>query len=220
MSLIADYLPDDANTPVLFKFGTDDIPIMILSVQAQESMKSLYKILDDRVASPLSRIKGVGTVSISGAPEREIQVYCDPYKLEAYNLTVEGIAATKAYENRNTPGGNLTLARNPDNTQCMENQGSPQIENIHWVIQGRKLSERCAVWKTPSRKDPGDLIEEYREEYRNSEAGGSNTVQICQKVLKGSGIEKNSIHIKIGVVTAFRQHHRIINSLIETILIP
>ncbi|MFA5277788.1 MAG: efflux RND transporter permease subunit, partial [Bacteroidales bacterium] len=77
LNLIADYLPDDANTPVIFKFGTDDIPVMILSVQARESMNGLYKILDDRVASPLSRIKGVGTVSISGAPVREIQVYCD-----------------------------------------------------------------------------------------------------------------------------------------------
>ena len=66
LNLIADYLPDDANTPVIFKFRTDDIPVMILSVQARESMNGLYKILDDRVASPLSRIKGVGTVSISG----------------------------------------------------------------------------------------------------------------------------------------------------------
>ncbi|MGI6293614.1 MAG: efflux RND transporter permease subunit, partial [Bacteroidales bacterium] len=64
LSLIADFLPDDANTPVIFKFGTDDMPIMILSVQAEESMNGLYKILDDRVASPLGRIKGVGTVSI------------------------------------------------------------------------------------------------------------------------------------------------------------
>ena len=44
---------------------------MILSVQADESMSGLYKILDDRVASPLGRIKGVGTVSISGTPKEK-----------------------------------------------------------------------------------------------------------------------------------------------------
>ena len=54
------------------------IPIVLLSVQANESQSALYKILDDRVVNPLARIPGVGTVSISGAPQREIQVYCDP----------------------------------------------------------------------------------------------------------------------------------------------
>ena len=31
-------LPDGATTPILFKFGTEDIPILILSVTADESM--------------------------------------------------------------------------------------------------------------------------------------------------------------------------------------
>ena len=93
IDMIRSTLPDNAGTPVLFKFGTDDIPIVILSVTAEESMPGLYKILDDKVANPLKRISGVGAVSISGAPEREIQVYCDPAKLEAYNLTVEAISS-------------------------------------------------------------------------------------------------------------------------------
>ena len=59
-------LPDGATTPILFKFGTEDIPILILSVTADESMSGLYKILDDNVATPLARVSGVGTVSISG----------------------------------------------------------------------------------------------------------------------------------------------------------
>ena len=133
LNLIADYLPDDANTPVIFKFGTDDIPVMILSVQARESMNGLYKILDDRVASPLSRIKGVGTVSISGAPVREIQVYCDPLKLEGYNLTVEGIASTIAYENRNTPGGNLDIG-SETLTIRMEGEFQDPREMEHIII--------------------------------------------------------------------------------------
>ena len=88
MDLVESELPDNVENPILFKFGTEDIPILILSVTAKESMPALYKILDDKVANPLKRISGVGAVSISGAPEREIQVYCDPHKLEAYGLTI------------------------------------------------------------------------------------------------------------------------------------
>ena len=36
LDLITSYLPDDAETPVLFKFSTDMIPIVLLSVEAKE----------------------------------------------------------------------------------------------------------------------------------------------------------------------------------------
>mgnify|MGYP003461813309 FL=1 len=68
LDMVSSMLPDDANTPFLFKFSVDDMPILMLSVQSGASTNALYKILDDRVVSPLSRVGGVGTVSISGAP--------------------------------------------------------------------------------------------------------------------------------------------------------
>ena len=102
LDMVKSELPDEAENPIIFKFSSDMIPIVLLSVQANESMPALYKILDDNVASPLARISGVGSVSISGAPEREIQVYVDPVKLEAYNLSIEAISSVIGAENRNT----------------------------------------------------------------------------------------------------------------------
>src|SRR5574344_1940454 len=81
LEMVKSSLPDDSDTPIIFKFGADDIPILLLSVTARESMPGLYKILDDKVSNPLARIGGVGTVSVSGVPEREIKVYVDPYKI-------------------------------------------------------------------------------------------------------------------------------------------
>ena len=57
IDMIRSTLPDNAGTPVLFKFGTDDIPIVILSVTAEESMPGLYKILDDKVANPSGKYR-------------------------------------------------------------------------------------------------------------------------------------------------------------------
>ena len=56
LDMVKSYLPDDAENPVIFKFSTDMIPIMLLSVQAEESMPGLYKILDENVANPLARV--------------------------------------------------------------------------------------------------------------------------------------------------------------------
>ena len=83
LDMVSQTLPDGASTPFLRKFSMDDMPIMIISATADESFNGLDRILDDRVTTPLARVDGVGTVTVIGAPDREIQVYCDPSKLEA-----------------------------------------------------------------------------------------------------------------------------------------
>ncbi|MBR6538799.1 MAG: efflux RND transporter permease subunit, partial [Bacteroides sp.] len=130
LDMVTSVLPDGVTTPIIFKFSTDMIPILMLSVQAEESQPALYKILDDVVANPLARVPGVGTVSVVGAPKREINVYCDPNKLDAYNLTIETISSLIGSENRNIPGGTFDVGNNTyplrvegefDDPQEMEN---------------------------------------------------------------------------------------------------
>ncbi len=133
LDMVASSLPDDANNPIIFKFSTDMIPIMMLSVTAEskESQEALYKLLDDNVVNPLARIDGVGTVSISGAPEREINVYMDPEKMEAYNISVEAVSAAIGAENRNIPGGTFDIG---NNTYALRVEGEfddpREMENI------------------------------------------------------------------------------------------
>ena len=112
LDMVASALPDDANSPIIFKFSADMIPILMLSVKAEESLPALYKILDDNIANPLARIDGVGTVSITGAPKREINIYMDPAKMEAYNIPVETVSSVIAGENRNVPGGSFDIGSN------------------------------------------------------------------------------------------------------------
>ncbi|MCQ2169825.1 MAG: efflux RND transporter permease subunit, partial [Bacteroidales bacterium] len=109
LDMVNSVLPDGVSLPVIFKFSADDMPIMLLSATARESAAGLDKILDDKLATPLARVSGVGTVSISGAPTREIKVYCDPNKLQAYNLSVSTVSSIIASENRNLPSGNIDI---------------------------------------------------------------------------------------------------------------
>ena len=133
LDMVASSLPDDANNPIIFKFSTDMIPIMMISAKAEskESQEALYKLLDDNVVNPLARIDGVGTVSISGAPEREINVYMDPEKMEAYNISVEAVSAAIGAENRNIPGGTFDVG---NNTYALRVEGEfddpREMENI------------------------------------------------------------------------------------------
>ncbi len=107
--LVSMALPGHASDPRRFQFSADDMPVLILSATADESLPGLDKILDDKVATPLARVSGVGSVTINGAPTREIKVYCDPNKLQAYGLSIATISQIIGLENRNIPSGNIDI---------------------------------------------------------------------------------------------------------------
>ncbi len=226
LDMVSSQMPDDAETPIIFKFSTDMIPIVMLSVQAQESQSALYKILDDRVVNPLARIPGVGTVSISGAPQREIQVYCDPVKLEAYNLSIETISNVIGMENRNVPGGNFDIG---NETYSLRVEGefddSRQLANI---VVG--TYNGASVYLRDVAQIVDTVEERAQQTYNNGVQGamiivqkqsGANSVEISRKVAEAlPRLQKNlPSDVKIGVIVDTSDNIlNTIDSLTETVL--
>ncbi|KAA6346156.1 Multidrug resistance protein MdtC [termite gut metagenome] len=226
LDMISSAMPDETETPVIFKFSTDMIPIILLSVQAQESQAALYKILDDNVANPLARIPGVGTVSISGAPKREIQVYCDPNKLEAYNLTIESISSILGAENMNIPGGNFDIGTE---TYALRVQGEfkdpKQMENA--VVGTRNNAN---IYLRDVAKVIDTVEERAQEAYTNGQRGamiivqkqsGANSVNIAKQVMSSLPKLQKSLpsDVKLGVIMDTSDNIlNTIDSLTETVL--
>ena len=226
LDMVKSTLPDDAENPIIFKFSTDMIPICILSVQAKESMAGLYKILDDNVANPLARVDGVGSVSISGAPKREIHVYVDPTRLEAYNLSVEQIASVIGAENRNVPGGSFDIG---SNTYAMRVQAEfDDTDQLRIIPVG--TYEGRTVYLSDVARVEDSLEERTQHSYIDGEEGaiiviqkqsGANSVQISEKVQAMlPQLQKNlPSDIKIGVVVDTSDNIRnTIDSLVETVM--
>lgn len=226
LDMVSNSLPDDANTPFIFKFSTDMIPILLLSVEADESTPGLYKILDDLVANPLARVDGVGSVSVGGAPEREIHVYVDPIRLEAYNLSVEGIASIIGAENRNIPGGSFDIG---NETYSLRVQGefsdAKQMENI---VVG--TSGGASIYLRDVARIDDSVQERAQKTFNNNVQGGmivvqkqsgANSVQISKKVKDMlPGIQKTlPSDVKLGVIVDTSDNIiNTINSLTETVL--
>ena len=187
LDMVASSLPDDANNPIIFKFSTDMIPIMMLSVKAEESQAALYKILDDNVVNPLARIDGVGTVSISGAPEREINVYMDPAKMEAYNIPVEAVSAAIGAENRNIPGGTFDVG---NNTYALRVEGEfSDPREMYNIVVGNHNGVNIFLKDVATIHD--NVQERAQETYTDGQQGamiivqkqsGGNSVAISQAV--------------------------------------
>lgn len=227
LDMISSTLPDQASTPVIFKFSADDMPILILSATADESLPGLDKILDDKVTTPLSRVKGVGTVSVSGAPTREIQVYCDPDKMQAYGLSIAAVSNIIAAENRNIPSGSIDIGSETFSLRIQKEFKDPSellnivlayrngnavyLRDVATVNDGQQEKEQQAV--TNGRRSAQIVIQKQT---------GANTVDVINGVFKEMKSIEPTLPSDIHIETVIDSSSNIINSinsLKETIII-
>ena len=227
LDMVNSVLPDGATLPLIFKFSADDMPIMIMAATANESLAALEKILDDKVATPLARVSGVGTVSIAGAPKREIQVYCDPNKLEAYGLTISQISSLIAAENRNVPSGSIDIGSNAYSLR-VEKEFTAAEQMLDIVVG---YSQGKTIYLRDVARVVDGLEEKYQESYINGIQGAqiiiqkqadANTVNVIKGVKKElKNIQKN-LPSDIEITTVVDSSDNILNtldSLKETILV-
>ena len=227
LGMVNAQLPDGVSTPVIFKFSADDMPIFIMSATADQSLPALEKILEDRVATVLARVSGVGTVSVMGAPQREIQVYCDPNKLEAYGLSVPVISNIIASENRNIPSGTLDVGSNTYALRVEKEFKSP--DELLDIVVGYNAGN--AVYLKDVAKVVDGPQEKQQESYTNDIQGaqiivqkqsGANSVDVIEDVKIELEKIKNDLPSDIAITTVMDGSSTIknsIKSLMNTILI-
>ena len=226
LDMVTSALPDEVNTPIIFKFSTDMIPILMLSVQAEDSRPALYKILDDAVVNPLARVPGVGTVSIVGAPKREINIYCDPNKLDAYNLSIETISSIIGSENRNIPGGTFDVGSDTYSLRVEGEFDDPkEMENI---IVGSHNG--AAVYLRDVATVIDSIEERAQRTFNNGKEGaiiivqkqsGGNSVDISNRVMAMLPDLQKTLpsDVKLGIIVNTSDNIlNTINSLAETIM--
>ncbi|MBR6589422.1 MAG: efflux RND transporter permease subunit, partial [Bacteroidaceae bacterium] len=225
LDMVSSALPDEVNNPIIFKFSADMMPILLLSVQAEESQGALYKILDDNVANPLARIPGVGSVSIAGAPQREVNIYCDPSRLEAYGLTVEAISALIGAENRNIPGGTFDIGNSTYSLRVEGEFADPkEMENL--VIGSRNGAN---IYLRDVARVVDGVQERAQKTFTNGKQGariivqkqsGGNSVAISQAVMDQlPDLQKRlPSDVKLGIIVNTSDNiQNTIDSLVETI---
>jgi HAE1 family hydrophobic/amphiphilic exporter-1 len=107
LEMIEQFLPDDADDPLVFAFDPSMQPIVMLMVSGPYPLDELRRIADDEIGPRIARLPGVALAQADGGLEREIQVVLDPAKVTAFGLDVNQIVATVYRENTQVPGGRL-----------------------------------------------------------------------------------------------------------------
>ena len=219
-------LPDDAESPNMMKLDMSMMPVMFLTVTADESFPALEKLLEDKVVNPLNRIDGVGAVTVSGALTREIQVNLDPVKMEARNLTLEQIGQIIATANLNIPAGTMNIGTGSFSLRTEgELSNSTAVGNLVVSRPGTsivRLSEVATIKDTTREVTQEMLINGSRGvQLIVQKQSGANTVAIANAVLAElpnlCASLPNDVKIDVMVNTA-EFIEKSINSLSRTIL--
>ena len=188
VDMAKDSLPDDADTPTIFKFDSADMPILLIGVTAKESIEKLYDIIDDEVAQPLQRIEGVGAVNAFGGLQRQINIILSREKLSGYGLTLDDITKAIANENRTLPAGSLKISRTEYTIRVLGEFDDPmQIQEIPVLRNQGKL---LRIKDFAEVKDGFEEISQYVETMGRDgmmmivqKRTGANTVKVCSDVL-------------------------------------
>jgi HAE1 family hydrophobic/amphiphilic exporter-1 len=227
LEMVKASLPDGCSNPVIMKISTDMMPVTIFAATAKESSSALYKILDDGLVNPLNRINGVGSVSLSGIPQREIVINVDPQQLEAYNLTVEQIGSAISKENVNTPSGSIDIGSETYSLRIEgEMKESELLNNVIVANYGGKtifLKDVARVSDT--------VQEKAQESYVNGmssatvviqKQSGANSIDVMNKINAALPDIMKSLPKDIQLQEVMNTTDNIrnsVNSLIETIVL-
>lgn len=188
-------LPDDVETPMIFKFSTSWFPVVFLSATANENYPGLNKLIEQKIADPLKRIPGVGTVLMFGGPIRQIQINIDPKRLEAYNLSIQRIGQSLQAENITLPAGSIKMERMEYNIRIPgEFTDAKQISNI---VVGKSPTGSSLVYL----KDVAEVIDTLKERTINVRLNGGQGLQVI--VQKQSGA--NTVAVASAVNTKLEE---------------
>ena len=94
--------------PTYAKVNPADQPILTLAVTSKAmSLTQLQDIANNRLASKIAEVPGVGLVSPSGGNVPAIRVEADPQKLAAYGLNIDDLRTLLSYITLSQPKGNF-----------------------------------------------------------------------------------------------------------------
>jgi hydrophobic/amphiphilic exporter-1 (mainly G- bacteria), HAE1 family len=100
-------LPRDIDQPIIDKVDVDSAPILYLSLAAHRPIRDVTEFADKTLRREIESLPGVGQVTIVGGRARQVNLWMDPARLRAYNLTVAEVSRAVSNQNLQAPGGSV-----------------------------------------------------------------------------------------------------------------
>ncbi len=100
-------LPRDAQAPVVQRFDPAAAPILFVALSADgRDLREVARYAEDVLKPQLQLVSGVADIQVQGAPERQVQVLLDPFRLASYNLSAAQVVGAIQASALALPAGN------------------------------------------------------------------------------------------------------------------
>ena len=92
------------------RYDANATPIMTIALTHNEvkDMNELRKIAENYMRNDLVRVDGIADIQLNGQEQAIVEISTNPYMLEAFGLTADGIASQITAINQNVSGGTIT----------------------------------------------------------------------------------------------------------------
>ncbi len=233
LQLIVPDLPKGIDLPTVQKLDPDASPVIYFALKwPGKPIQEVTELADKRVRRHFESVNGVGQVAIVGGQKRQINVWLDPVRMRAVNVTSLDVQRTIGSQNLTMPGGRvdtgpeqLTLrilgrVEKPDQIGDLvvrqESGHSIRVRDVARVEDGGEEAQSAAILNgEPAvvlaiRKQSGsntvavvDAVKERLEDLKKTLPAGA-TVEM---VRDDSGVIRTSIdgvkeHLVLGAILA------------------
>ena len=187
-------LPTDLDPAIVSKVNPDDHPILMLAVSSSTMpIRDIMTYVQDHLKDQFATINGVGDIFLGGFVDRNLRVWVDADKLEAYQFTVQDVVDAVQAEHEEMPAGRIETPSKEFNVRVMGEAGTTkEFENLLIPKRSGQPVYRPIYLKEVATIEDGlaDVRRIARSNGRQAVAmgirkqRGANEVGVAQKVLK------------------------------------
>jgi multidrug efflux pump subunit AcrB len=123
-------LPPGTLPPVVLKFDASSLPVCLITLQGKGLNETQLKDLAQfQVRNQVANVKGASVPQPFGGTYRQIQVYVDPVKLEAYQLSLMDVVGAVNDSNLILPAGDVRIGNRDYNIYANSQVAAPSDAN-------------------------------------------------------------------------------------------
>ena len=191
-------LPPGTLPPVVLKFDASNLPVCLVTLEGkgldQTQLKDLAQF---SVRNQIANVPGASVPQPYGGKYRQIQVYVDPVKLEAHQLSVMDVVHAVNQSNLILPAGDVRIG--PKDYNVYANSQVPVVEQIN--AMPIKTGKDASIGSNVFVGDVGKAVDAGQLQYNIVRVDGQHSVYI--PILKQGG-ESNTISIVNGIRQAVK----------------
>ena len=178
VALVKKDLRPEVDEPVIARYDPGSVPVLSLAFTSTTlPQREVSTWIDQTVKKRFQTVPGVGKVDVIGGVKRQIRIFIQPERLQAFGVGVDQVVQTLRNENQELPAGALTL----DNVE--------QIVQIKGRIANPRDFRRLIVAQRAGGpvylEQVADVVDGEEEEVSSAMINGARAVSI--DIVKTSG---------------------------------